>query len=84
MPQLEQRPQRIEGVCDWLNAKAFFRNRVWTLSGGEMTTIIDGEKLTTEQFLSRYPIPDKIAFHMGDENPDGTKSFYYTSKNKKQ
>lgn len=83
MPQLEQRPQAINGVVDWLKAKEFLTNRVWTLSGGEMTTIIDGEKLTTEQFLSRYPIPDKIAFHMADENPDGTKQYYYKPKNKK-
>lgn len=83
MPQLEQRPQAINGVVDWLKAKEFFTNRVWTLSGGEFTTIINGEKLTTKQFLSRYPIPDKIAFHMADENPDGTKSFYYKPKNKK-
>jgi hypothetical protein len=83
MPQLEQRPQAINGVVDWLKAKEFFTNRVWTLSGGEFTTIINGEKLTTKQFLSRYPIPDKIAFHMADENPDGTKQYYYKPKNKK-
>lgn len=80
MPQTDQRPQKIEGVCEWLEARDFFFNRCWRISNGEFVTNIDGETLNTKQFLNRYPIPFKLAFYMGDENPDGTKRYYYKPK----
>ena len=65
-------------VSDWLKAKAFRNNRLWSLQGdGVMRTEVNGKWITAREFDKLYPVKKVIHFYSAKENPDRTKSFLH-------
>lgn len=62
-------------VQDFLKARSFSLNRLWTMEAGVLLTDVDGEILDFETFHKRYPIPNPTNFYRSTENPDKTKQF---------
>ena len=75
------KPIVIEGVVEFINTQEFYKNRAWVYDPltGESVTFVDGEKMTSEEFLKAYPIRYPANFyHNQKKNPDKTKEFIYT------
>lgn len=58
-------------VNDWLKARAFYRERLWTLRNGIMTTVINGFRMSEREFKKRYPVPQVNNFWQNLDNPNG-------------
>lgn len=66
-------------VLDWMKAKDFRDNRLWSIRGGVMYTIVDGEEMTKDAFDRKFPVPNKIHFYRGAiDNPDKTKIYLHS------
>lgn len=45
-------------VADYLRAKDFRDNRLWTMVNGRLITFENGEYLSEKEFNEKYPVPN--------------------------
>lgn len=62
-------------VTDYLRAKDNRDNRLWTLYRGTLTTVVNGQKMTAEEFDRAYPVSNAVSFLLCPDNKDGTKAY---------
>jgi len=57
--------KRSVQVSEYLALKDFENDRLWSIDGeGQMSTVVNREKMTAEQFKQRYPVPVVIHFNV--------------------
>lgn len=59
-------------ISDYLQAKYFRENRIWTMFKGQLFTMVGGEYLTSKEFDERFPVPCTVHFNRNPDNPDTT------------
>lgn len=79
-PKIDKNPRRhnvagFNPVGNFILARNFRENRLWTLQGGELCTFVDGNKLTVDEFNAAYPVPCSIPLTRVINNADTTKNY---------
>lgn len=67
--------RRYTPIQNYLRARDFRDNRLWSCKNGILTTFVDGEELGEEEFNIKYPVPISINFTMNPDNSDKTKMY---------
>lgn len=81
MPKFEPKnPNRLlhrnyAPISDYLKAKDFRDNRLWTIVNGKLVTMVNNEYLSEAEFNQRYPVPISLNFLRNPENSDKTKAY---------
>lgn len=81
MPKYEYKnPNRLvhrnyTPIATYLRARDFRDNGLWSCKNGRLTTFVDGEELSEQEFNQRWPVPVSINFTMNPENSDKTKGY---------
>lgn len=76
--QMNQNKREVSAVREYLKAIEVKNNRLWRVgSDGIPKTEVNGEWITSEEFMAANPIPNPVNFYGGKENPDGTRAYLY-------
>ena len=68
-------PKKTSPVQDYVAAKAFRHDRLWSIRNGTSYTKVDGENLSQADFDKRFPVISPLNALRSNENPDKTREF---------